>query len=342
MEKNLSGMLVEAVVKKALENIKDSPERGIRNLIDMALQFSKGRFQTNFFTIAQTMLQNENSAYYSLVRDTVTYTNMERLCTFGMNLGYNGCTVGAQNIRKNEAILKCNIPWIISVQIDTCKLEEKRENYDTLIQEGENLGVYTWMLFNMDAPQQALLFAGNHSDSVFFIFCEGEDLSASFLEEATDFHNVMLVVRYEENISSQCVAMREQGLLFSVWYQYGQKDVESVINGDLFSSIQQLSPIFTILIPEEECQKEIHQVVYQGIKQARDSQIYRTIIWELQGDTCLIDSIISGDACSVYFDKEGNLYDWDKKIESRHHNLFQSSLSDILLSAHFKKDGALI
>jgi len=71
MEKSMARMLVETVVKKALKSIQDDPERGIRNLVDMGLQFSEGRFQKNFFTVAQTMLQNENSAYYSLVRNMV-------------------------------------------------------------------------------------------------------------------------------------------------------------------------------------------------------------------------------------------------------------------------------
>ena len=94
MEKSMSRMLVETVVKKALKSIKESPERGIRNLVDMALQFSEGRFQINFFTVTQTMFQNENSAYYGLVRNVVAYTDSDRLFTFGMNLGYNSCTEG--------------------------------------------------------------------------------------------------------------------------------------------------------------------------------------------------------------------------------------------------------
>ena len=102
MENSISKILVESVVKKTLKAMKENPDRGIRNLVDMALQFSDGRFQKDFFAAAQTMLQNENSAYYRLVRDVVTYADADRLCTFGMNLGYNGCTVGAQRIRENE------------------------------------------------------------------------------------------------------------------------------------------------------------------------------------------------------------------------------------------------
>lgn len=81
-----------------LKSIKNDPERGARNLVDLAMQFSEGRFQKNFFSAAQTMLQNENSAYYGLIRDIATYTDETRLFTFGMNLGYNGCTVGVKRM----------------------------------------------------------------------------------------------------------------------------------------------------------------------------------------------------------------------------------------------------
>lgn len=63
MENSMSRFITGSVVKRTLKDIKDNPERSIRNLVDMALQFSGGRFQQDFFTTAQTMLQNENSAY---------------------------------------------------------------------------------------------------------------------------------------------------------------------------------------------------------------------------------------------------------------------------------------
>lgn len=340
MKKSMSRVLVETVVKKALKSIKDSPERGIRNLVDMGLQFSEGRFQKSFFTVTQTMLQNENSAYYGLVRDVVTYTDMDRLYTFGMNLGYNGCTEGARRIRKNEDEMQCNIPWAISLQIDSQNFDEKLDKYNALIQEGESLGIYTWMIFAMDDPQKVLSLAEAHPDSAFCIFCETEKFSAAFLDDAAELYNVMLVIRYEENAADMCATLREMGMLYSVWYQYGQKDTETIINGDLFSSTQQLSPTFTVLVPEQCCPAEVCRLVYQTVKQVRDDQAYRTLVWELHGDNRLIDSIISGDTCSIYFDQNGNLCSWNKKYECEHHNLFQSSLSDILKSACPKESGA--
>lgn len=337
MENSMFRILIETVVKNSLKNIQDNPERGIRNLVDLALQFSEGRFQKNFFSTAQTMLQNENSAYYGLVRDTVAHTDTERICTFAMNLGYNGCTVGAQRIRENEKSLRCNIPWAMTMRIDPDTFEHNRQSYQAMLLEGESLGIYTWMLFAPGQPEKVLPLVKEHSDSAFFIFCKGEDMTAEFLDEVSELYHVMIAVQYEESAAGICDTLRKTGLLYSVWYQYGQKDAEYILNGDLFSSAQQLSPVFTAFLPGPDCSEMTKKLVYQAITKARSEQLYRTLLWDLQCDNDLIDAIISDDSCSVCFDAQGDLCGRDKKIESEHHNLFQSSLTDILVSGCAKK-----
>ena len=42
MARDISRVLIETVVRKMLREAKDSPERSIRNLVDMALYFSDG------------------------------------------------------------------------------------------------------------------------------------------------------------------------------------------------------------------------------------------------------------------------------------------------------------
>lgn len=331
MEKNVSRILVETVVKKALKSIKNSPERGIRNLIDLALQFSDGRFQKNFFASAQTMLQNENSAYYGLVRDVIAHVDTENLFTFGMNVGYNSCTIGARLIRENEKVLGCNIPWTMSIQMGE-KVEKKQQEFDNLISEGEKLGVHTWMLFASDQPEQAFSLIMKHPDSAFCVFCEMTDVTSTFLEGAITLKNMMTIVRYDEHADDICAELRANKLLYSVWYQYDQKDVEKIINGGLFSDTQQLSPIFTILLPDEQCPEEVRQLVYSAVQQVRSDQLCRTIAWDLQGDNRLIDTMLSESAYPEYFKLDGNLRDWNKKFVSEDHNLHRGSLTEMLMN----------
>lgn len=51
MENNMTRMLVGTFVRKALKDIQECPNRGIRNLVDMTLQFSEGRFLQIFFLL---------------------------------------------------------------------------------------------------------------------------------------------------------------------------------------------------------------------------------------------------------------------------------------------------
>ena len=122
MENSLSRILIETTVRQTLKGLQENPKRSTRNLIDMALQFSEGRFQSHFFETAQTLLKNEDSAYYALVQDTASHIETEHMVKFGMNLGYNSCTWGAQQIRLNEIRLGFNIPSAFRISAILCGL----------------------------------------------------------------------------------------------------------------------------------------------------------------------------------------------------------------------------
>ena len=87
MQNDLTRLLVESTVRRTLKNIQESPERAIRNLVDLGVQFSSGRFQSRLMAQAQKMLQNQKSAYYALVKDAAASVDPEILTTFGVNLG---------------------------------------------------------------------------------------------------------------------------------------------------------------------------------------------------------------------------------------------------------------
>ena len=85
MKNDITSVLVESAIRRTLKNIQESPERATRNLIDLGLQFSDGRFQTRLLSQAQRMLQNQDSAYYELVKNTVETVDHDILASFGLN-----------------------------------------------------------------------------------------------------------------------------------------------------------------------------------------------------------------------------------------------------------------
>ncbi len=329
MEMTMSRILIETVVRTALKNLREDPERSIRNLVDMALRFSDDRFQQEFFQAAQTMLENENSPYYALVRDLISYADTDRLLQFGMDLGYNSCTLGAQQIRSNEERSGHNIPWTVLLQMDAHS-PKRLPQYHAAISEGEGLGIYTWMLFAPSAPEKTLDLARNHPDSAFFLFFEPRDLSSSLMDGFSELKNLMPVLRYQEEQTEGYAKLRVLGVPYCAYFPYTQDDLAAICDGDLFISIQQTRPVFTALIPRRDCPDAVRRQVQQAVERARNEQLYQTIPWELERDDQRIDQIISDDACAVCFDRSGRLLDRDGGPIRPELNLFENGLTGVL------------
>lgn len=336
MENNLNRRLIETTIRKTLKQIQDDPERSTRNLVDMALNFSEGKFQQQFFETTQEMLKNEHSSYYKLVPDIVSTIDTERLVTFGMNLGYNSCTKGAKRIRAIEEKEQFNIPWSISLEISGLAYLERNKAYHSLIEQGQELGIYTWMIYSLDGTPHILELAEKFSECAFIIFCSPKEITNILLDEASKVNNLMLAVEYTDGIEDACILLRTRKFLYSIFYPYQECDVNKIFNGDFLTDAEILHPVFTALFAFPSCPPEIQVSVYQYILQTRAQQIYRTIPFDIIYDSYFIDGIISEEACSIGFSKEGKLsriYDSNKY---ENFNCFKHPLIEILKQVSLK------
>lgn len=330
MENSMSRLLIETTVRHTLKGLKEDPKRSVRNLVDMALHFSEGRFQSHFFQTAHTMLEHEESAYYALIEDAVSHIETEHLVTFGMNLGYNSCTWGAQRIRTNEQRLGSNIPWTVLFQMEDAQLSTHLPQYDRAIQEGEELGIYSWGLLSQSDPMQLFPLMEGHPDSAFFLFCRPEEITPSVVDEMVSLKHLMPVVQWDDGTDAACALLRDAQLPYSVYYPYTQQDLPFILNGELFCETQQLHPLFTILAARPGCPSHIQTLVHQAAVEARNGQTYETVPWELYSDIRTLDEVISDDACCVFFDGQGQLFAPDHPGAVSPGNLFEEGLPALI------------
>ena len=333
MQDSVSRALIETVVRRALRDIGDSPERSSRNLIDMALTFAEGRFQQTFFQTAQRLLCDEHSAYYTLVRDVVAHVDSERLVSFGMNVGYNSCTWGARMIRENEVALNFDIPWSLLLEIDGERFAEREAAYRSMIEQGKMLGIYMWMLFAGDAPGRVLSLAAEHDDCAFALFCAPESVSEAFLDEAQALNNLMIVVRDGDDAADVCARLRGRKLLYSLYVPYGDGDADEILGDELLCAVQPLHPVFTAFVPKRGCSAEASRRVHQHVIRERMALKCNTVLWELVQDGMYVDQIISENACSAAVDAQGDFYALSAGKKEAMGNLFEESLKDVLCHA---------
>ena len=99
----LTRTITESVVDRCIREIEEDPKRSVRKLVDLGRQLARGRFQRQYLDLTQKMLEDEESPYYTLVRNVVRKADHDAIKTFGINLGLGSWTNGARIIRALEA-----------------------------------------------------------------------------------------------------------------------------------------------------------------------------------------------------------------------------------------------
>lgn len=329
MKRSLNYTLIETTIRNAIRQIKDDPERNIRKLVDMALTFSNGRFQQHFFKSAQKLLQDPASCYYELVPDLINNIDTERIITFGMNIGYNSFTIGAGKIREIEAMSSFNIPWSLSLEISGNDYRKNTRPIHSLISQGRDLGIYTWLIYSLDEPSHLLQIAQNFPECAFLIFCTPEEITPDLLDESNNIYNLMFAVEYCDDVEAACALLRSRKFLYSISYPYSNQDIKRIINNELLNDTQNLHSAFTLLYSTEYSLAE-HSSVYQHILQTRDAQVYKTIPFDIIQDNYWIDSIISKQPYSLFFTQSGACYSLTDQTLYETYDYFNNTLFEIL------------
>lgn len=330
MKKDMNRMLIETIVRRTLKNIKGSPERETRNLVDLGLEFSNGRFQKRFLQATQKMLHNQESAYYSLVKNTVDSVEHDILTTFGINLGYNGCTKGAKVIREIEAANGFNIPWSLTIALNEEKLVTEPDFYQSVLQQGVSLGIHTYLFFITGEPEKVLPLVEKQSECAFILFLRGHQISSSFIKKMKAVKNAMTFVYVNEDMPDTCQKLRDAKLLYGVYERYMEKDRERILSGEWLNTVLPAKPTFAVLRADYPCTPETKKDIYDYVVSVRDSQKYPLVLMDLKHDILAIDRIISEEECMVGFNVDGSLRTYEEQKNEEKFNMFSHSLEDIL------------
>ena len=329
MTAKTSRIIIKTFVKTALKDADEAPERCTRNLVDMALHFSKGRFQQEFFEMARAMLNNENSPYYPLIEDTLRHMDKAKLIEFGMNLGYNGCTQGAHIVRKIKRTENINVPWLLFLNIDS-SCEDLLSRYQAVFDQGKELGIYVYFLYTDREPEKLLPLIKHNLDCAMILLCHSASVTEDFAVAAESLDNMLIGVDYDDSADTACLVLRDHRLLYSVYRRYREKESEEILSGSYARFAEELHCPFVAVLADPDCSTSVRENVYKAIVGARVAQKYRTIPLDLLYDTERVGNIISPPSSVIGFKPDGTIYNLDTKGNPMSHNIFQESLRDIL------------
>ena len=148
---DITRALIDTTVARAMVEMDADPKRSVRKLCDLGRQFSRGRFQNQIFAIFQDLLRNDESPYYQAIDFLLRSNDPEALRQFGINIGYNSFTYGAQILRQKQKELSFAVPWVVKLRLDS-RIPDTYDSsfFASVVRTGLTYAIYSYQLCSMD------------------------------------------------------------------------------------------------------------------------------------------------------------------------------------------------
>lgn len=309
MKVDIQRVSVETVVDKYIQDIKKDPKRAIRNLIDFGAQFSKGRFQKQFFQLSRRLMDDEKNKYYNLGKKLVMKVDAEKIKGFGINMGLHAFTRGAGEIRAREKKEGYNIPWSLALHIGSGGLLTP-QRVDRLIQEGMAEGIYAYHMFVevAAAPLHELMeVMARFEHCAFIVHVSPVLVNPENVGDFSALKNTAFSVYLGEDTGRAIGLLSENRCVCSLTVLYDEKEAEKIVNREFLSLPFLQHCIFAVFAAKRDCPLPQSERVRETVRSIRDSGNPPLFLVDFYSDCLYVDEIISDDMCFLGIRPDGTV-----------------------------------
>ena len=218
---DITRALIDTTVARAMVEMDADPKRSVRKLCDLGRQFSRGRFQNQIFAIFQDLLRNDESPYYQAIDFLLRSNDPEALRQFGINIGYNSFTYGAQILRQKQKELSFAVPWVVKLRLDS-RIPDTYDSsfFASVVRTGLTYGIYSYQLRSMDHHEDMesyLAVIQSHPECAFLWFLSDTPLTEKQQKLLLSCPNLMVSLPIDApSTVSMAKALRRQKTLFGM------------------------------------------------------------------------------------------------------------------------------
>ena len=300
--KNITRAIIEATVERGLREVDEDPQRSIRKLIDMAKQFSNGRFISEIYSIFQDLLRNEDSPYYSAIEHILHHTERKALKHFGINIGYNSFTRGGKLIRSLEETSSYQIPWAIGIDIDPSWETAYSPQYlDQLIEQGMDLGIFTYCVTlkkRLPKLSEYLELFTAHPGCAFMLVLPDEELDDATADALKACSNVLSFLKASgDYIDGNAFLLRRRKAWYGCYDYYNESNCAQVVSAINCRKFISAESSFVMMISEPGTSLECIKETQKRIKEERLEPTYPLFIFDKYGDALQLKTILSSGEC---------------------------------------------
>ena len=288
---------------RCIREVEEDPKRSVRKLVDLGRQLARGRFQRQYLDLTQKMLENEESPYYTQIRNVVKKADHETVKTFGINVGLGSWTHGAETIRTLEAARECRIPWGLTLHLAGGDGAPAMDLYRRVVAEGKADGIFTYFL-RADGPacdlSPVLELVRREPGCAFLLFLPPEAWAPERVAALAACHN--LVVSVDTGLPGWVEAasrLEAARCLYGVHCTYGnRRQAEEILSGAWMDRVTEAGcPAFAFCFAGPGCPEPVCRRVGAFVRRMRLEPRRAVFLMDFFSDYLYVDEIISGGHC---------------------------------------------
>ena len=344
-QEEMKRLIVESVAERGINSVREDPKRSVRKLVDLGQDFSKGRFQKQFFRLCEHLLADDDSPYYRLLIAMVHQADAKRLRTFGVNLGWQSWTVGANRIREIEAREGFQVPWSLTFHLGPQGSFLDPERFGRVLEEGEDLGIYTAWLDGGECEDLSPYFecVRRRENTAFLLLLRPEQVEETLDQLRTCPNLIPSLAICGDAWSEAGERLRENGIPFGYHLCYQKKRLEQLRAQKegfplwldrVFGS----GGLFLCFRAEETADPETVETVCRAVRAFRNQPTAPIFPLDFYTDCNYVDGIISDDVSFLGICADGGINRCEKGREApSQFNLEGRSLRELLQLLYPKK-----
>lgn len=282
-KRDLTRLLIETTVSRILKDMERDGPRSCRKLLDLALRFCPGPFETHLLTLCRDALDVGTSRYPQLAGRMLQDVNREYLIHLGINLGYEAGRLGAQRIRQVKAREGLQVPWAMALEM----ARGSRSVCQKLLQEAGELGCRVYLIRDCGLDWQELEQLLQSNPNAFFaVLASAENALNWNLPRLAAWQNLLMVVPQESE--ALCRRLEAERMPYAVSLRYQDPSV--------LHRLEELLPRKSLaaFLIAGGAPEPVRQAVYASVLECRKGGKYPFVPVELQEDMLAISRIVSG------------------------------------------------
>ena len=299
--------IIDSTVDRSLREIDEDPKRSVRKLTDLGRLFTKGRFTDEIYAIAQDLLHNDDSPYYTAIERILRHTSKLNLKTFGINLGYNGLNIGGKIDRSTMSRRDHRTPWLISLRVNpSIPNSMSVSEVENVIEQAKPLGIYCFSIRlegSLLSLNSLLEITKRNSDCAFFFLIPDQKLTPIHLENIQECYSSVFLIHTESPFAAaNTESLRKKKILFGAYSFYDDQNVSSWISDKRIKEFLSLEVPIAVLLADDTCSAKNQARVAKYCRSSRMHPEYPLLLFDSIGDIMAIDRMRSEQENGCYFE----------------------------------------